>query len=95
LVVSTSGGIIADKEEQELFVEVARDITLALHDMESEEAREQAETQLVEQLDELRRWHAVTLGRETRVLDLKHEVNELLARAGQPPRYPSAEEEDE
>ena len=95
LVVSTSGGIIADKEEQELFVEVARDIALALHDMEAKEAREQAEMQLVEQLDELRRWHAVTLGREARVLGLKHEVNELLARAGQQPRYPSAEEEDE
>ncbi len=53
--------------------------------------RKRAEAQLAEQLDELRRWYAVTLGRETRVLDLKREVNELLARAGQPPRYPSAE----
>lgn len=42
------------------------------------------------QLDELRRWHEATLGREERVMDLKREVNELLARAGQPPRYASA-----
>ena len=28
---------------------------------------------------------------EVRILDLKHEVNELLAQAGKPPRYPSAE----
>jgi PAS domain S-box-containing protein len=55
--------------------------------------RKRAEAQLAEQLDELRRWHAATLGREARVLDLKREVNELLAQAGQPPRYPSAEAE--
>jgi PAS domain S-box-containing protein len=53
--------------------------------------RKQAEFELAEQLDELRRWHDTTLGRETRILDLKHEINELLGRAGQPPRYPSAE----
>jgi PAS domain S-box-containing protein len=53
--------------------------------------RKRAETQLAEQLDELRRWHAATLGREMRVLNLKREVNDLLAQAGQPPRYPSAE----
>jgi PAS domain S-box-containing protein len=64
---------------------VVRDIT----------ERKRAEVQLAEQLDELRRWHAATLGRETRILDLKHEVNELLAQAGQPPRYPSAEAEDQ
>jgi hypothetical protein len=45
---------------------------------------------MVEQLEELRRWHAATVGRENRVLELKREVNELLAKAGQPPRYPSA-----
>ena len=57
--------------------------------------RKRAEGQLNEQLDELRRWHAVTMGREARILDLKREVNELLARAGQPPRYPSAEMENQ
>jgi hypothetical protein len=49
--------------------------------------RKQAETQLREQLDELRRWQAVMLGRETRVLELKNEVNQLLAASGQPGRY--------
>lgn len=52
----------------------------------------QAELQLKARLEELRRWHEATLGREMRVLELKREVNELLARAGQPPRYPSAQE---
>ncbi|MBS4099542.1 MAG: PAS domain S-box protein [Sulfuricella sp.] len=49
--------------------------------------RKQAEAALEAQLKELRRWHQATLGRETRVLELKHEVNELLAQAGKPPRY--------
>jgi len=57
--------------------------------------RKLAEAQLTEQLDELRRWHDATSGREGRILDLKHEVNKLLAQAGRPPRYPSAEAIDE
>ena len=61
----------------------ARDIT----------ERKQVEQQLTEQLTELRRWHQATLDREMRILELKREVNELLARAGQPPRYARAEED--
>jgi PAS domain S-box-containing protein len=51
--------------------------------------RKQAETLLNQQIEELRRWYIATLGRETRVLELKEEVNQLLIRAGQPPRYTS------
>jgi PAS domain S-box-containing protein len=51
-------------------------------------------TELQEQLLELRRWHEATLGRETRVLELKGEVNELLARLGQTPRYQSVESDE-
>ncbi|MBU2609460.1 MAG: PAS domain S-box protein [Pseudomonadota bacterium] len=65
-------------------VSVARDIT----------GRKLAESHLKEQIAELQRWHEVTLDREGRVLDLKREVNELLARAGEPPRYPSAESQN-
>lgn len=50
------------------------------------------EEALMEQLDELRRWHAATLGREDRILELKREVNELLAEAGRAPRYASVPE---
>lgn len=53
-------------------------------------ARKEAEARLQQQLDELRRWHRATLGREERIIELKREVNELLTRGGQPPRYPSA-----
>jgi PAS domain S-box-containing protein len=51
-----------------------------------------AEAQLREQVDELRRWQDATLGRESRILELKHEVNDILVRSGQPLRYASAEE---
>lgn len=61
------------------YVAVVQDIT----------ERKRAEAALMEQLEELRRWHEVTLGRETRILELKREVNQLLVEAGSPPRYVS------
>jgi PAS domain S-box-containing protein len=51
--------------------------------------RKKTESLLHEQLDELRRWQQAMLGRESRVISMKQEVNELLARLGQPPRYAS------
>lgn len=56
---------------------IARDIT----DLKKHEA------EISSQLDELRRWHETTLGREIRIIDLKREVNKLLQGAGLPPRY--------
>ncbi|NCA82355.1 MAG: PAS domain S-box protein [Opitutae bacterium] len=53
--------------------------------------RKEAELQVARQLDELRRWQTVTLGREGRVAELKREANALASRLGQPPPYPSAE----
>ena len=67
--------------ERWTIVTLARDIT----------ERKQAQAMLVEQMAELRRWSDVTVGCEGRILDLKHEVNELLLKVGQTPRYPSAE----
>lgn len=52
-------------------------------------SRKQAEAAAAAQLEELRRWHAATVGRESRVLELKKEVNELLSERGEEPRYPS------
>jgi PAS domain S-box-containing protein len=52
--------------------------------------RRKAERRVEEQIEELRRWHSVTLGREGRILQLKAEVNQLLGELGQNPRYPSA-----
>ena len=51
-----------------------------------------AEQKSREQLDELLRWQELMLGREERMQQLKAEVNELLARLGQPARYATAAE---
>lgn len=51
--------------------------------------RKHAEAQLAQQLSELQRLHDAMLGRESRVLELKGQVNDLLLQLGQPVRYPS------
>jgi PAS domain S-box-containing protein len=51
--------------------------------------RTEAEEKIRVQNEELRRWHEVTLNRETRVIELKKEVNELLVTQGKPIRYAS------
>lgn len=61
---------------------------IAASGMDVTDAR-RVEEALLEQLDELRRWHEATLGREGRILELKREVNDLLAAAGRAPRYES------
>ena len=53
--------------------------------------RKNAEEKISHQLVELRRWQDVMLGREDRIRQLKHEVNELLNRLGDTIRYPSQE----
>ena len=53
--------------------------------------RKNAEARMVAQLDELRRWQTLMLGREDRVQELKRTVNELCRRLGEPARYPSQE----
>ncbi len=53
--------------------------------------RKRAEQELARQLDELQRWHEVTLNREMRVIELKQEVNELLTQARLPLRYDSTD----
>lgn len=55
------------------------------------DAGKRADEEIREQLRELRRWHEATLGREDRILELKREVNALLAQLNLPPRYSSAE----
>jgi len=53
--------------------------------------RKQAEQKQRQHIEELQRWYAATMNRESRVLELKREVNELLRKAAQPIRYPSAD----
>ncbi len=49
--------------------------------------RKRTEEALQKQLSELKRWHNAMLGREGRVLELKSDVNDLLKKLGQPPKY--------
>ena len=49
--------------------------------------REGLKAKRAEQLKELQSWHDITLGREKRVLELKQEVNDLLVRLNESPRY--------
>lgn len=49
--------------------------------------RRNSEEKIKDQLKELQRWYNVTLDREDRLAELKHEVNELLLRLNEPPRY--------
>jgi PAS domain S-box-containing protein len=56
--------------------------------------RKGADAKISGELDELQRWQNALNGREGRVLEVKKEVNELLARLGEPLRYSSAAEEN-
>jgi PAS domain S-box-containing protein len=49
--------------------------------------RKKADEQIKKQIDELQRWYNVTVNREDRIMELKNEVNQLLARLNEPPRY--------
>jgi len=43
---------------------------------------------LHQQMDELSRFNSAAVGRETRMIELKKEVNELAGRLGEGKRYP-------
>lgn len=58
---------------------------VAVYDDVTEQKK--AEKKLTDQLGELRRWSSVMQGREERVLELKREVNLLLRRLGESPKY--------
>jgi PAS domain S-box-containing protein len=66
---------------QPAVMNIVRDIT----------ERKIAEEKIQQQLAELQSWYAVTMERETRTLELKQEVNELLQRLDEPARYASAD----
>jgi PAS domain S-box-containing protein len=53
--------------------------------------RKDAQDKIERQLEELRRWQEVMLGREDRVRQLKREINELSSRLGEPVIYRSEE----
>lgn len=59
----------------------------ALEQKRLRDERKRADEEIRTQLLELQRWHEAMLGREERILELKHEVNEVLTRHNLPERY--------
>ncbi|MBL7004301.1 MAG: PAS domain S-box protein, partial [Gammaproteobacteria bacterium] len=74
---------LAKLPEVERFIMVVREIT----------SRKLNELEINDQVEELQRWHEVTLGRESRVQQLKQEVNKLAAELGRASIYPSVEDD--
>jgi len=66
-----------DSGNEKVFLAIITDIT----------ERQRASQEASAQLDELKRWHDVTLNREERIIGLKTEVNELCKKLGQAERY--------
>lgn len=69
-----------DERELRYFDLLARQAADAL-------ARMQADDLLRGQMEEFKRFNAAIVGREERMIELKKEVNALLGRLGEPPRY--------
>ena len=82
-----------DDAIQKLLIQMAADISFAMDSYAATAERKRAEVKMAQQLDELRRWQQAMLGREGRIMEMKIEVNELLAAQGQSPRYPSVLDE--
>ena len=85
LQFNTERMFLAEEEEEE-----ARNVVL-LQDITE---RKKTEEKIKDQLDELKRWQAVMLGREDRVQELKREVNDLCGRLGERVRYESQKKEE-
>ncbi len=50
-----------------------------------------AEASLMQKMDELVRFQQLTIGRELKMIELKHEVNTLLVQEGKEEKYKIAE----
>lgn len=62
-------------------------IKRALEEAKEKETRYHAEESLKEKVEELQRFHDLTVGRELTMIELKKEVNELLKQAGKQEKY--------
>ncbi len=80
VVQSYTEGIGFREEEKDILTFVSEQVAMAIE-------YKRAEEKLHEQLTELQAFHRVTLGRESRIIELKHEVNELLERFGEKKKY--------
>jgi len=62
-------------------------INRALKDAKEKQTFRKAEEELKERMDELLRFHNLTVKRELRMIELKKEVNALHVKSGEPEKY--------
>ena len=94
---------VASKDELGIlarsFNTMTRDLrqTMISRDLLIEEAeqRKQAEEELQETLAEIERFNKLMIGREGRVIEIKKEINALLAELGREPQYKSGLEDED
>jgi DNA-binding NtrC family response regulator len=77
----------ADYFLKDRLARLGQSVSQALVQKQLRAERRRAEEANRNQLQELRRWQEAMLDREERIMELKHEVNELLAELKQPHRY--------
>jgi len=70
------------------FASAAYQVTESMEALDREHvALRDSHATLRETAEDLARFNSAAIGRELRMIDLKQEINELCAAAGQPPRY--------
>ncbi len=79
-VQSYTKGVKYTERDKEILQYVSSQIAQAIRSKQSEE-------KVYEQMSELQTFHRVTLGRENRIIELKHEVNKLLEHLGEDRKY--------
>lgn len=78
-LISWNNTVLTDNGVFRMLLSIGEDVT----------ERRRAEAAMAAQLAELKRWQAVMLDYSDRSQELKREVNALLQRLGEPPRYTS------
>jgi len=87
LTLYTSEKDFFKADEIKLLEGVVSNIAYALNSIETEQIRRQAEETIIRKMEELQRFHQLTVGREFTMINLKKEVNALLKQSGKEEKY--------
>ena len=80
--------VLADREQRTYQSQLHDLVDAQTVELRSEmEQRFRSETSLREKMEELERFERLAVGRESRMIELKREINELLQRLDEPVRY--------
>lgn len=75
------------EDEIDLLSELAGDIAFGMHTIKIENEQKQAEQKIREHLKELQVVADAAVGRELKMIELEKEINALLVKSGQEPKY--------